>query len=284
MRAKRRLARLFELEGEAERAAELRAGAARIAVDLERFWLADRSFYSMALDHEKRPSRVLASNQGHLLWALAVPNERAAAIRDALMGEGAYSGWGLRTLSAGEGAFNPMGYHTGTVWPHDNALFAIGLRKYGFDEAFLRVFEDLLDAASAFHAYRLPELFAGYARRPYEQPVPYPVACSPQAWAAGALPSTLIAGLGLVPDGLRGTLRIRRPSLPRHVSRLALNGLRIADASVDLLFERVRGDVVALTDVRIDGSVEVALEIAPRRDQELAPSLTELREAAPHYG
>jgi glycogen debranching enzyme len=264
LRAKRCLARLFEREGELARAQELRSGAERIARALERFWLPERNFYAMALDAEKRPSTVLASNQGHLLWGLAVPPERAAAIRDALMGPEAHSGWGVRTLSAGERAFNPVGYHTGTVWPHDNALFAVGLRKYAFDEAFLRIFEGLLDAAASFSEYRLPELFAGYARAPYEEPVPYPVACSPQAWAGGALPSALTAGLGLVPDGLERTLRIRRPSLPRHLARLELQGLRLAGARIDLLFERAgRAGSVVLTDVRIDGDANVVLEIPP---------------------
>jgi glycogen debranching enzyme len=264
--ARRRLARLFDLEGDTPRAAELREGAARTAGALERFWLADLRFYAMALDAEKRPSRALASNQGHLLWAGAVPPGRAAAIRDALMADGAYSGWGVRTLAAGERAFNPAGYHTGSIWPHDNALFAAGLRRYGFDEAFLRVFEGLLEAATGFAAYRLPELFAGFSRTDYEAPVPYPVACSPQAWAAGALPSMLTTGLGLVPDALEGVLRIRRPSLPLHVGRLAVHGLLVGNAGVDLLFERVAGrtDRVALTDVQIDGDLEVVLELGGR--------------------
>jgi glycogen debranching enzyme len=265
--AKRGLAGLFERDGDAARAEDLRAGVGRIGEALERLWLADAGVYSMGLDAEKRPSRALASNQGHLLWALAVPRARAAAIRDALMGHGSYSGWGVRTLSADERAFNPVGYHTGSVWPHDNALFAVGLRNYGFDESFLRVFEDLLDAAASFPDYRLPELFAGFSRTDYEDPVPYPVACSPQAWAAGALPFMLTAGLGLVPDGLERTLRIRRPSLPRQVGRVALHGLRVADARVDLLFERVaqRSDSVALTDVQIEGDLDVVLEIQPDR-------------------
>jgi glycogen debranching enzyme len=280
LRAKRCLARLYERDGDAARAHKLRQGAARLAGSVERFWLGDRNFYSMALDANKRPSAALASNQGHLLWALAVPPERAAAIRDALMSPEANSGWGVRTLASGERAFNPVGYHTGTVWPHDNALFAVGLRKYGFDETFLRVFDGLLDAAACFSEYRLPELFAGFIRAPYEEPVPYPVACSPQAWAGGALPFTLAAGLGLVPDGLERTLRIRRPSLPRHVARLELHGLRLAGARIDLLFERTgRAHRVALTDVQIDGDVDVVLEIPPGRDEVRAPSLKEISEA-----
>jgi glycogen debranching enzyme len=282
LRAKRRLARLFELDGDAERTARLREEAAELVRRIERFWLPEEGFYAMALDSEKRPSRALASNQGHLLWALAVPVERATAIRDHLMGDGAYSGWGVRTLADGERAFNPVGYHTGSIWPHDNAFIAMGLRKYGFDDAFLRIFGDMLDAAASFHAYRLPELFAGFSRGDYESPVPYPVACSPQAWAAGALPAMLTSGLGLVPDGLNGKLRIRRPVLPRHVDRLAIRGLRVAEARVDLFFERVaaRPDRVALADVQIDGDVEVVLEIAPEGEQGRAPSLADVSAAA----
>jgi glycogen debranching enzyme len=263
--AKRGLAQLFAFDGDPERADGLRADAARLTEDLDRFWLADRGFYAMALDGEKRPSGALASNQGHLLWARGVSLERARAIRDALTTGGTYSGWGVRTLSADERGFNPVGYHTGSVWPHDNAFFAVGLRNYGFDAPFLRIFEDLLDASASFSDYRLPELFAGFSRTDYEDPVPYPVACSPQAWAAGSLPWMLTAGLGIAPDALRRTLRIRRPSLPRQLDRVAVRGLRVADASVDLLFERVaqREDSVALTDVRIDGRLDVVLEFSP---------------------
>jgi glycogen debranching enzyme len=267
--AKRRMAHLLELDGDDVAAESLRADAARIADGLERFWLADRGCYAMALDADKRASAALASNQGHLLWARAVSVERARAIRDALMGDAAYSGWGVRTLSADERAFNPVGYHTGPVWPHDNAFFAVGLRNYGFDQDFLRVFEDLLDACASFSDYRLPELFAGFSRTDYEDPVPYPVACSPQAWAAGALPSMLTAGLGITADGPHRALRIQRPSLPRQLSRLALHGLRVGDASVDLQFERVaqHSDVVALTDMRVDGQLDVVLEVAPDRER-----------------
>ena len=262
--AKRRVARLFALDGDGARARELEQGARSLIEGLERFWLPDRGFYAMALDGAKRPSRALASNQGHLLWSAAVSPERAVAIRDALMGESAYSGWGVRTLGAHERGFNPVGYHTGTIWPHDNALFAAGLREYGFDGAFLRVFEDLLDAVAGFEGFRLPELFAGFSRTDYEDPVPYPVACRPQAWAAGALPFMLTAGLGLVPAGLDRTLRIRRPSLPRHVSRVAVRDLRVADSRVDLLFERVgpAAERIALTDVQVDGDLDVVLEVA----------------------
>ena len=258
--AKRRLARLFELDDEPDTARELRSSAARAAEGLERFWLAEHGFYAMALDGQKRPTRALASNQGHLLWARAVSPERAAAVRDALLSEDAHSGWGVRTLAASESAFDPLGYHTGSVWPHDNALLAAGLRSYGFDEAFRRIFEPLLEAATRFPEDRLPELFGGApARGGEEDPGVYPAACSPQAWAAGSVPYMLTAGLGLAPDGLAGRLEIVRPSLPRTTRRLWLHGLRVAGARADVVFERDadRPGRARVVDVHVDGRLDV---------------------------
>jgi glycogen debranching enzyme len=178
-----------------------------------------------------------------------------------------FSGWGVRTLAEGEGGYNPVGYHLGTVWPHDTAMIAFGLRKYGFDDDFARIFEALLETASNSEAYRLPELFAGFSRTEFETPVPYPVACQPQAWAAGAIPYLVTGGLGLVPDGLRRRLRVRRPSLPRWLNRVEVSGLRVAGARVNLLFERAGiGEQVALVDARIEGDVEVVLEISASRE------------------
>ncbi|MEY2533367.1 MAG: hypothetical protein QOF29_1277 [bacterium] len=262
VRAKRRIARLLEREGEHERARALAHEAGEMQARLDRFWVAERDFYSMGIDGDGRVSRALASNQGHLLWAGAVPPDRAAPVRDALMGEGLLSGWGIRTLGRGEAAFNPVGYHLGTVWPHDTAMVAVGLRRYGFEADFIRLFEALLEAASHADDYRLPELFAGFSRTQFEVPVPYPVACQPQAWAAGAIPYLLTSGLGLRADGLERRLMVRRPSLPHWVNRVEVEGLRIAGARVDLLFERAgEGKGVALTDARIEGDVEVVLEI-----------------------
>ncbi len=263
-RAKQGLARLFELAGEGSRAEQLRRDARELGERIESFWLEDHGFYSMALDGDKRASHVLASNQGHLLWAQAVSPERAAGIRDSLMSERMFSGWGVRTLAEGEPGFNPVGYHTGSVWPHDNAIVAHGLRRYGYDEDFTRIFEGLLEAASRFRDYRLPELFAGFSRSQYESPVPYPVACQPQAWAAAAIPYLLKWGLGLAADGLERRLRIVRPSLPRWINTVQVEGLHVAGATVDLRFERASGGVT-LADAKIDGDLEVVLEIAPER-------------------
>jgi glycogen debranching enzyme len=259
LRAKARLARLFDLAGDPGRAERLRADASRAGADLDRFWLARERFYAMALDGEKRAGRALASNQGHALWASALPAERAGSVRDALMSPEMFSGWGIRTLAASARAYNPVGYHTGSVWPHDTALTAVGLRKYGYDDDFQRVFDGLLEAASRFPDFRLPELFGGFARADNDVPVPYPVACRPQAWAAGSIPYLLRASLGLVPDGLERRLRIVRPSLPTWLTKVELRGLEVAGSRIDLRIAR-DGDGATVDDVQIDGDLDVVIE------------------------
>lgn len=259
IRAKRLMARLFELDGEGARAERLRDEAGALELELERFWLPDPGCYSIGLDGEKRPGSGLTSNQGHLLWSNAVSDERARAIRDVLMSDHMFSGWGVRTLSSSHPAYNPLGYHTGSVWPHDSALIAAGLRRYGFDEDFTTIFEGLLEAASRFHDHRLPELFAGFPREEFDEPVPYPVACRPQAWAAGSIPFLLESGLGLSPDALARRLAIVRPRLPRWLNRVEVSGLALGDATIDLVFER-SGEQVMLADARVEGDAEVVTD------------------------
>jgi len=264
--AKRGLAALFARAGDRARAATLADDADEMQARLDRFWLPDRGYYAIALDRDGEPSPALGSNQGHLLWAGAVPRARARSVRDALMGNGMNSGWGIRTLATGEAAFNPVSYHLGSVWPHDSALVAAGLRRYGYDAEFAALFDATLDAASHVPGYRLPELFAGFGRTEFGVPVPYPVACRPQAWAAGAVPFLLAEALGLRADALERRLAVHRPVLPRWLHRVEVTGLRVGDARVDLLFERTRGtDHVALSDVRADGDVEVILHTAGAR-------------------
>jgi len=265
IRAREEIARLLDAAGEPGEADALRAAAARTREALERFWLEDLGAYAMALDAAKRPTRAQASNQGHLLWAGAIDVARAAKVRDRLMSDDLFSGWGLRTLGVREVGFNPVGYHTGSVWPHDTAIAAAGLRRYGFDDDFLTLFEALLDAAAAFPDYRLPELFAGFSREDYEDPVPYPVACRPQAWAAGALPHLLVSALGLQPEALEGRLRIRRPLLPRHLDSVTVSGLRVGAATVSLRFDRVHRDepTAAVTEARVEGDLEVVVDLRP---------------------
>lgn len=174
--------------------------------DLEPFWLPQRRFYAMALGTD-----VLASNQGHALWAGTLPPARARAVRDALMGPAMFSGWGIRTLAAGDELYDPLSYHLGSVWPHDTALAAAGLLRHGFRQDFLTLFDALVDAAWIAPGHRLPELFGGHPRAGGEPFVPYEVACRPQAWAAGAIPFLLAEGMRadppLLPAGV-GDLRL----------------------------------------------------------------------------
>jgi glycogen debranching enzyme len=257
--AKRELAVLFELDGQGARAERLRAEAAALGQALDGFLLDDRGPYAIALDGEKRPASGLSSNQGHLLWAGALSAEQARRVRDLLMRPDLFSGWGVRTLAASHVAYNPLGYHVGTVWPHDNAMIAAGLHRYGFAEDFAAIFDGLLEAASQLPGNRLPELFAGYPRDELDVPVPYPVACRPQAWAAGSIPYLLASGLGLCPEGLERRLRVVRPALPNCLGRVELTGLRVAGATIDLRFERSGGEV-ALVDAHVDGDVDVVVE------------------------
>ena len=172
-----------------------------------------------------------------------------------------FSGWGVRTLSAEEKTFNPIGYHLGTVWPHDNALIAAGLRQYGFDEAALRIFTSLFDAASHFPRNQLPELFCGFQRGDYGQPVRFPVACHPQAWAAGSLPFMLSTMLGLVPEAFERRLRIVRPMLPEDVDWLEFRNVHVGEAVVDLRFERQQdGQAPSVRVIRQEGELTVSVE------------------------
>ena len=220
-RAKRDLARLFAHAGEHERARALAAEAAALE-RAARALLAPGPAFLLARPRRRRSRERARSppTRATRCGPRRVSPERAQAVRNALMGEELFSGWGIRTLGRHENGFNPVGYHLGTVWPHDTALCAAGLRHYGYDEDFVTIFEALLEAASHADDYRLPELFAGFSRTEFETPVPYPVACHPQAWAAGAIPYLLTSGLGLHAAGLEPTLRIRRPSLPRWVNRV----------------------------------------------------------------
>jgi glycogen debranching enzyme len=194
----------------------------------EAFWVADRGFYALGLDREKRQIDSLASNIGHLLWSGIVPPEKTGAIADALVGEQLWSGWGVRTMAAGEGAYNPLVYHNGTVWPHDNSLVAWGLARAGRPHDAARILHTMIEAAAYFD-YRLPEVFAGFPRHRTRFPVVYPTASSPQAWAAATPVLLLQIVLGLVPDRAAGALRSDATDLPEWADGLVLDGVRAFD-------------------------------------------------------
>jgi glycogen debranching enzyme len=216
------------------RAEDLRAAVER------RFWMEDEGFYGVAIDGKGELCRVRASNAGHLLFTGLPAADRAARVSQALLSSAFDCGWGLRTLAPYQPRFNPMSYHNGSVWPHDTALCAAGLADYGERRGVVRLIGELFEAAVTF-GMQLPELYCGFARTPGEQPVAYPVACLPQAWAAGSLYMMLQACLGLQIDGWRGQVHIHRPRLPIGIDRLVISHLAVGDGRVDLVFER-RGD------------------------------------------
>jgi glycogen debranching enzyme len=199
----------------------------------------------MALDGHKRQFDAIASNAGQCLWSGIVSPDRARDVVDQLLQPSMFSGWGIRTLAAGQPGYNPIGYHTGTVWPHDTSLIAAGFKRYGFDDASNRLAGQMMEAAQRFTDYRLPELFCGFDDTGSHTPVPYPVACSPQAWAAGASFLFLQTMLGLRAHADRGELELFHPHLPDWIGKVTLTGLRVGDASVDLLFHRWRGTTSA---------------------------------------
>ena len=205
-------------------ARELRDEAAGLKARFDGdFWIEEGGYYALALDGEGRRIDSLTSNAGHLLWSGIVPEERVGPMAQRLLGERLFGGFGIRTMAEGEGGYDPEGYHTGAVWPHDNALIAHGLSRYGLREEAGRVALALLDAAPRF-GHRLPEVFAGFSRRTRAEPVPYPTSCSPQAWAAAVVPLLVRVVLGLEPDRERRRL-VHAPVLPEGVGRVGLRGV-----------------------------------------------------------
>jgi glycogen debranching enzyme len=244
--AKRRIADIAALRGDDELAGRLRAESEALRRKFEdAFWVEDERYYAMALDRDKRQVDAIGSNAGQCLWSGIASPARARDVADRLMGPGLFSGWGIRTYAAGQTGYNPIGYHTGSVWPHDTSLIAAGLKRYGFDEESNRLVGHVFQAAQHFPDFRLPELFCGFDRDHSALPVPYPVACSPQAWAAGASFLFVESMLGLRAKAGQRELELRHPNLPDWLGKVTLTNLRVGDASVDLLFHRWRGTTSA---------------------------------------
>jgi glycogen debranching enzyme len=241
-------ARLLRRMGDDRAAGRLEERAAELALRFDRdFWSDELGCYLLARARGGQPVTSVASNAGHVLFTGIATPARASAVAARLLQEDMFSGWGIRTLSSRHPAYNPIGYHLGSVWPHDNAIIVEGLRRYRLDGPALQVFSALADAAFGLPQFRLPELFCGYARVADEnRPVPYPVACSPQAWAAGSIPHAVAVLFGLRPDAPARRLRIERPVLPQWLDRLELRGTCVGASVVDLVAER-----------RADGTVDV---------------------------
>jgi glycogen debranching enzyme len=243
---KRAVASIAERFGRDEFAARLRAEAENLRRHFEeQFWCEELGMYAMALDGAKRPCRVRASNAGHALFAGAAAPERARRVAASLMTPEAFSGWGIRTVAHGEVRFNPMSYHNGSVWPHDNALTGIGFARYGLKREAVAVFDGLFAAATYQEMRRLPELFCGFNRRPRRGPTAYPVACAPQAWAATSLFGLLAACLGLELVQDEKEIRFRDPMMPSGIDDIVIRNLRLGDARVDVRLHRYGDDVTA---------------------------------------
>ena len=259
--AKRRMARLAAMRGEVDLATRLDAEADQLATRFEHvFWMEDRRYYAIGLDRDKRQADAIASNAGQCLWSGIVNPDRARDVVDRILRPEMFSGWGVRTFGSGQPGYNPIGYHTGTVWPHDTSLIAAGFKRYGFDDASNRLVGQMMEAAQGFPDYRLPELFCGFDRTDAHTPVPYPVACSPQAWAAGSSFLFLETMLGLRAHADRHELELLHPHLPDWLGKVTLTDLRVGDASVDLLFHRWRGTTSAEV-LRKVGDVAVTIRL-----------------------
>ena len=227
----------------------------------EAFWCPDLGTYALALDGAKRPCKVRTSNAGQLLFTGIVGEDRARMVAADLMRPRFFTGWGIRTVALGEARYNPMSYHNGSIWPHDNALIALGLARYGLKHSVEHLFKGLFGAASYMDLRRLPELFCGFHRERRRGPTLYPVACSPQAWAS-ATPFTLLeASLGLEFDAQAGEIRLRNPRLPEFLNEVILRDLRLGDSSVDLRLRR-HGDDVSLEMMRTRGRIQVSIVLS----------------------
>ena len=238
-------------EGDTQGARYWEATAARLKRAFNRaFWLPDKGWYAAALDRDKRPVDSLTSNIGHCLWTGIADADKAAAVADHLLSQDMFSGWGIRTLATSMAAYNPMSYHNGSVWPHDNALCAAGLMRYGYTAHAQRVAEALFDAASQF-GYRLPELFCGFPRGGHLAPIPYPTSCSPQAWAAAAPLHLLATMLRVTPQPGSGRLWCA-PAVPPRYLPLQVSGLRIGNARLTVDITGEGWDVTGLDGAGVD--------------------------------
>ena len=237
--AKNCAAELAALLGKTEISARLQSQAQELRARFEKeFWCPEIGTYAIALDGRKQQCQVRASNAGHCLFTRVAHPEKARLVAQELLGPDFFSGWGVRTVGSREPRYNPISYHNGSVWPHDNALIASGLSKYGFKDLAGRILSELLDASIFVDLHRLPELFCGLHRRSGEGPTLYPVACSPQAWAAGSVFLLLEACLGISINAPRKQIILDSPFLPDNITQLWIKGLEVAGSRIDLFLER----------------------------------------------
>ncbi len=257
--AKRLIARCARRLGYPDRADILEDQSRRLAAHFQRaFWREDLHMYALALDGAKEPCCVRTSNAGQVLFTGIARADHAATVATTLLAPDLFSGWGIRTVSRREIRYNPMSYHNGSVWPHDNALIAVGLAQIGAKGAANRIFNAFFDAATHMDLNRLPELFCGFQRARSRGPTRYPVACAPQAWASAAPFCLLQAALGLEIDPAAEQLRLRNPRLPKFLDEVILRNLEVGDSSVDIAIRR-DGEAVSVSVLRALGAIEVSV-------------------------
>ena len=255
--AYRRMADLAERRGDPVSGRRWRARSEQLREAVERrFWMEDLGTYGIAIDGHGELCRIRSSNPGHLLFSGLPSPERAQRVTRQLLSAPFETGWGIRTLAMGEARYNPMSYHNGSVWPHDTALCVAGMARYGERDGVIRILSEIFETAVHFEM-RLPELFCGFPRYPGEPPVAYPVACLPQAWAAGAIFMLLQSALGLKLDGWKREVTIDHPYLPIGIDNLRLDGLRLGPVYADLLFQHAGDRVIAVPGKRSDPSIPV---------------------------
>jgi glycogen debranching enzyme len=257
--AKKAASELAGVLGRPEQSAALLRQANALQEQFERaFWCDDLSTYALALDGHKKPCRVRSSNAGHCLLTGIASHQHARRTAQTLLNHESFSGWGVRTLAASEARYNPMSYHNGSVWPHDNALIAAGLARYLLKDSVLAVTTGMFDSTLFMDLHRVPELFCGFLRRPGEGPTRYPVACAPQAWAAASVFLLLQACLGLTINAPEAHVCFTYPLLPTFLKEVQIRGLRVGSASVDLLLLR-HGQDVGINVLRREGRLEVRM-------------------------
>jgi glycogen debranching enzyme len=259
--AKLQAARLAAMLGEPVLAQELKDAAHLLKTRFNAvFWCEEIGTYALALDGEKKQCAVASSNAGHTLWSGIATPARAVQITNQLLTDDFFCGWGVRTIASGEARYNPMAYHNGSVWPHDNAIIADGMARYGFTDQAMTIFTGLTEASLFIDQHRMPELFCGFSKRPDEGPTLYPVACSPQAWAAASVFYLLQACLGLSFDPKKPEIRFRHPRLPPFLEQVEIRNLSIGDTTMDLLLQRYPNNV-GINIMRKEGKAEVVATI-----------------------
>ena len=253
------IAQIAKRLGRGDMAAKLAQRAATLRAQFSRdFWLEHERMVALALDAEKRPCRVMSSNAAHCLATGLLNREQAEALIQRLMNEDMFTGWGVRTLSSSEQRYNPMSYHNGSVWPHDNALVAAGLARFKKSQDAIRILDGLLQTAGHFKTGSLPELFCGFPRDERLGPVPYPVACHPQAWSAAAIFMIVQVMLGIEMRGFERKLVFDSPAMPDWLDWLKLEKLKVGDGEVSLIVRRTpEGASIGIIERRGNVSVEV---------------------------